>query len=692
MKLRLFALFIFSFLSSFLLAKEKQEFTVHLKNPEFSDGTLKTEKGGVIEALDLRIQAEKISYTNTIVDDCPIQKIKAEGDLMLEYKGKVFVGDKMEFDLLTRTGILWGGKTSVDIWYIGGEKIYICEDGSFTIQDGFVTTCEDQHNIWEIRSDHTEVTKDRLLYTKDIRIQVAKIPIFFWPAYKSNLKRVDDPPFRYRLLWDKGLGPRLSLRYRLYSWETFQTFLRFDYRITRGPGGAIEAEYHSKDMLTYFATKNYGALDKSFPNEQGNTRFRFQGLLTSRSEDDKTHLRVQWDRLSDDRMVSDFKSTDFEINTEQATYLLFTHFANDAFGMLSVRPRINRFQSLNQEIPYVVSGIRPFEIYKTGIISENYASTAYFDYTYVNQLDKIILDRKSGRLETKNSLYRPISLKWFTLTPQIGLVGIFYTDNPQNDSIGQLVYAYGGTLESRFSKQYISYKHTIEPYVSYLGYSNPQAPVDNYFVFDINDGYARLDQVRFGIRQLFFVHNRSYFLPKILLDLYGYAFFGARSFSQTIPKIFADLTVQNTYLALYGNFGVNLQEKVLDYGNARLLWTINSAFALGLEFRHRSKFDWRKADHRNFVVDFARPLSELLLSPLSDRRNTFLTKAHIRFSPRWSMDFQSHHGWGRKNEPHYNGVKVSLYTMITCSWQMRLTYEYAPNDPFRFSYNFNIVK
>lgn len=692
MKVSAFSLLIPFFLSPFLLAHENQDFIIHLKDPEFSGGTIKTEKGGVIEAPNLRIQAQKISYTNTIIDHCPVQKIFAEGDLMLEYQGRVFVGNRVEFDLLTKTGTLWDGKTSIDIWYIGGERIQLCEDGSFTIHDGFVTTCEDQDNIWEVRTNHAEVSKERILTARDIRFQVAKIPIFWWPNYKSNLNRFGDSPIRYRLLWDKGLGPRISIRYRLYSTETLDTFVRFDYRISRGPGGAIEAEYESKDTLTYFVTRNYGALDKSFPNEKGKTRFRFQGLLTSRSEDNTTNLHIQWDRLSDDRMVSDFKSKDFEINTEETTYLLLTHFADDVFGMVSVRPRINHFQTLKQELPYLVSGIRPFEIFKTGIISENFASTAYYDYTFVDQLDNILKDRKAGRLETKNSLYRPIPLTWFTLTPRIGLVGIFYNNNPEHHSIGQLVYTYGATLETRFSKAFSSYKHIVEPYLAYAGYSNPQAPLDKHFILDINDGYASLNQIRFGVRQLFFARNNCYFLPKIALDLYGYAFFEARSFSQTVPKLFADLTLQYSNVAFYGNVGVNLQEKVLDYGNVRVLWTANSAFALGAEFRHRSKFDWRKADHRNFFVDFARPLSELLLSPLSDRRNTFLTHAHFRLSPRWSLDFQSHHGWGRKDEPRYNGVKVSLYTMLSCSWQMRFTYEYSPNDKFRFSYNFNILK
>jgi hypothetical protein len=122
------------------------------------------------------------------------------------------------------------------------------------------------------------------------------------------------------------------------------------------------------------------------------------------------------------------------------------------------------------------------------------------------------------------------------------------------------------------------------------------------------------------------------------------------------------------------------------------LYTVSPAMALGVEFRHRSKYRFRKAVYDNWVVDFARPIDELLDSPLSDGRNTLLTKAHFRFTPRWNMQFQSFHGWGRKDEPRYNGAKVEFYTMLTSSWQWKITYEYLPNDPFRFSQDFKLIK
>lgn len=675
-----------------------EEFVINLKDPVYSEGVVRTDQGGVIEASDLRIQARKLIYTNTK----EIQKVYAEGDLMMEYRGQIFVGDKLEFDLKNRTGYLINGRTKLDVWYMGGHLLELCDTGEYYIEGGFVTTTSNRANPWRIATETATVTDNQNIQAQNITLRVGNAPILWFPFYRGNLSRFIDPPIRYRLRYDKGLGPRFSFRWRFFSTETFDAYARFDYRFpftfedkrkgAVGPGGALEAEYKSKDKRTLFQTRNYGALDKNFPDENGTTRYRFQGIYKTKSADDYSRFHVQWDRLSDDRMVGDFRDADFELNTQKATYLEAAHYDRSIFGSVTVRPKINSFQSLNQELPYAAVGLRPFEVFNTGVISENYLSGAYLDYTFTDKLDRILRDQQSGRFQTLNSVYRPISLGGMTVTPKAGIVGIFYSDSPEKAATGQFLYTYGGDANFRASRTFSCLKHTVEPYAQYLGYSRPRAAVDDYFVFDIHDGYDKLNQLRFGVRQLFHTRTNPIFLPTFALDVYGYSFWEAESFTQRIPKLFADLEYNQPSYAILGGVGWNLQESVLDYGNVEFLWTINANIALGVEFRHRSKFYWRKAVYDNFVVDIARPLDELLASPLSDGRNTLLTKAHLRLTPRWNMHFQSFHGWGRANEPRYNGARVDFYTMLTGSWQMKLSYEYLPNDEYRFSYSFKLIK
>ncbi len=341
-----------------------EELTIDLKNPVFSHGVISSEEGGVITGQEMRIQARKITYTNRIENGIRIQTIVAEGDLMMEYAGRAFVGSRLEYDFVQRTGVLYNGKTFVDIWFLGGDKIELKEDGSFYIVNAFITTCEDQQNTWEINAKSVNITEDKLLAARNIRFRFFKIPLFWLPSFKSNLKAFTDPPIRYKIIWDKGLGPRVTMRYRIFSWRDLNLFFRLDYRLKRGFGGAFESEYFSSDKQTTFVTRSYGAHDKTFPDEKGPHRYRLQGLYHTQTKNEKTQVHLTWDKLSDTRMVGDFRSDDFEINTQKRTRLLVQHQLDNTFFNMSVQPRINRFDSIDQELPRCFDGGPPLSARK----------------------------------------------------------------------------------------------------------------------------------------------------------------------------------------------------------------------------------------------------------------------------------------------------------------------------------------
>ena len=674
-----------------------QELTIDLKNPVFSQGVITTDEGGVISGQGLRIQAMHIDYTNKIENGVRVQKIFAEGDLLLEYAGRAFVGSKLEYDFITKTGTLWDGKTFIDIWFLGGDKIELKEDGTFYVFNAYVTTCEEQDNAWEIAAKRVKITKERLMSANNIRFQFFKVPLFWLPSFKSNLKAFTDAPIRYKVVWDKGLGPRLTMRYRVFSWNDLNLFFRLDYRLKRGFGGALESEYFSKDKLTTFVTRSYGAHDKIFPDEKGPHRYRLQGLYHTQTQDEKTQFHLTWDKLSDSRMVGDFRSDDFVINTQKRTHMIFYHQMQDAFVNFTVQPRINSFQSIDQELPLFTSGIRPFELGNSGILFNNYFSAGYLDYVYANDLRNefhelgLKSSTKAARLQTINTLYRPFQISHFTLTPSIGVSGIFYSNNPAHHPIGQGVFTYGFKGETLFYKNYGHFRHLSEPYLQFQGLTSPTAALSHHFYFDLADGYDQLNQLRLGWRNSFFNYKQSCFLPSIFTDLYTYGFFSNRAFAQTFPKAYFTAGWNRPSYNVKGNICWNNEEHVWDFTNVSTDITVNEDIAFGLEFRHRSRFDWRKADHFNFILDVARPISELLKSPLSDGRNTFLARLFVRLSPQWTCHVETRHGWGRKHEPSYNAGKIDLFTMISCSWRLRLSYERMPNDN-RFSSSISLVK
>lgn len=664
-------------LTLFLGTLAAEDYDINLKDPVFTNGTISTDQGGIISNNELRIQARHIEYTNRIENGVAIKKIIAEGDLLLEYNGRIFIGKKLEYNLLTKTGTMLEGRTSTDYWYVGGDEIELQADGSFWISNAYLTTVESQDAWWEVRSSRIDINEKSLLSAKNIKFKFFDIPVFWIPSFKFDLKMVKDSPIRYKLIWDQVLKQKLSMRYQLYSTETFDLFGRLDYRFKRGPGAAIETDYHSRDERTVFQTKNYGAYDKVVDDEKGKKRFRLQGLFTTHSMDEKTKAYLAYDRLSDDKMPQDFKSDDFELNTQQRTIFWVSHHQDNYFAHMNIQPRINYFQNINQQLPLVDLSLRPFPLGHSKIIFDNRFSGGYLDYVYSRELSKFLRSTKAGRFETNNSIYRCFHWGPMTFTPSVGVIGIFYTNNPHHHSTGQAIGSFGFDLHTQLYKSYSCVKHTVQPYVRYTGLTSPTSPTHNHFVFSIEDGYAHENLFRPGIFQAFYPIANS-LLPNITLDLYTNVFAGHTQFGRGLPKLYAtaDFSYPSWHVAT--DIVYNMQELLFDRTNIRTECTFSENAAFSLEFRHRSKFDWRKADHENFIVDIDRPIDELIHSPLSDGRNTLLSHFQFRFSPLWTCHIDTHHGWGRKNEPRYDSYEIRLSTLLTGRWQVSVGYKYTP--------------
>jgi len=654
-----------------------EEFDVHLQNPTFSGGTISTHEGGIISGEGIRIQAEHLAYTHKTEQGVLVKRVQASGNLLLEYQGKIFVGETLDYDLVEKTGTMTKGRTATDHWFVGGDTFNLQPDGSFWVAGAYLTTVEGVDPWWQLHSSRINVTSASFLSARNIKLRFFDIPIFWLPKIKFDLKLWKDSPIRYKFIWDQVLKQKISMRYQFFATETFGLFGRLDYRFRRGPGFALETDYQTTDKKVLFRTKSYGAHDKLVPDEHSNKRYRFQGLLTSTWRDDRTRLHLAYDKLSDDKMPSDFRSDDFEIDTQQRTILWVSHFTDNTISHFSLQPRINRFQSIDQELPLITLGIRPFPLGSSGIIFQNQFSAGYLNYTYATGIAKVLSSSRSSRLETRNTLYRKFRVGPVSFSPSIGFIGLHYSNTPQHHARGQAIGTYGFDLRSTLYKPYSTFLHTFQPYLQLDGLTAPTTPPPDHYIFTIEDGLTRETLFKPGLFQAFY--PTSSLLPDVSLDLYTNIFVGKTAFHRALPKIYLTSEFQYPSWLISTDLIYNAQETVFDRANIRSAWTISEDAAFTLEFRHRSRFDWRKSDQTNFIVDIERPIHQLLHSPLSDGRNTILAKLQFRFLPLWTCHVESHIGTGRKNEPNYYAYEVKLTTLLTGRWQVEFGYKYSPS-------------
>ncbi|MCF7806598.1 MAG: hypothetical protein K9M07_00860 [Simkaniaceae bacterium] len=641
---------------------------IRLRDPTLERSVLSTSHGGVIKNEVLHLQAREITY-NQIEGT-----IKAHGDLMLIYDKRVFIGKDFYYNIKEASGTLIQGKTYDGLWIIGGDTITFDASRSITIQNAFLTASETDPPEYDIIAKEIKLEDPALLRAKATKFRVARIPIFYLPVFKANLDLFQDTSIRYNVTWDRGQGPKFSMRYRIYSWEEASLFFRFDFRVNRGFGGAFETDYKSKKSALSFKSKSYLAHDTFWADFDPNkrmTRWRLQGIGRAQSEDKNTRAFFRYDWISDRNMPGDFPSDDFELNTAKRTEFIANHINPAAVTDVYVRPNINKFQGFKQELPTLYCGIHPVEFGSSKIMMNNALQASFLDYAYPRDLGRDIPGFHSIRLESHQTLYRPFHLLNMTLSPNVGYRGILYSKTPQDQSIIENLLTYGIQGSTTLTRHFKSLHHFVKPYAKYE--SLRPMKQRNHYIFDLRDGYERINELKIGLENTLYTSDMPG-SPRFLLDVFAYRFFDTPQLTGKFAKIGSHIALHFPRLSLTGDVIYNNQEKLYDKANLGVKWTLNEYFAIGLDFLHRSKYYYRKDNEENFILDVTRPASELINTPISDQRNLFLVRTQLNIPPNWTLQFESHTGWGRRNQPSYMEYRIDLYRMITSHWKFRLSY------------------
>lgn len=664
---------------------------VDLRSPNYSEGVLTTECGGVITGPDFRIQATRMTYTKKEINGKPVNAIEAEGDLMMEFGEYFFIGERLEYDFLAKTGIIYQGRTMVEPWYFGGETIVLCADGSYIIYNGFITTSTNSCNEWEIATEEASLCDGRYLSARNVQFRILKTPLFWLPKLQINLDDIFDAPVRYNVRFWGRQGPRIGISYELFSWNRWKTFLRLDYRLNRGPGGGIETHYRSLDHRTNFHTINYVAMDSSLIHPNERVRYRLQGVFDTKLIDERISVDLSWDKLSDKWMATDYKDKGLELDTAGRTQLLVRRQEERWITNFFSRVRVNSFQSLKQELPTLENTWHPFELGRTGIITDLLFKASYLDFVYGSNLMHVH-NFASSRIELTPKIYRHFNAGNLNITPEVGAVSIFYGTSPHQADAKWLIMGKAGCeVNTHLSRVFKNYKHVITPYASYNYYTYPSVSPNDHYIFDIEDGWYRLNMMRFGVSQSLYGKAPCGLIErKIFADIYGNAFFDTQTIHAIVPKVYADIVFKtHSFLKHTVCSAWDFSRNKLDHFNIRTEWTVSDDFAIAAEYRHRDAYDWRKADHTNFILDSYRSIFQLRHSLLSDRRDTLLLHFFCRLHPNWAIEFESRQGWNRMFEPKYIEFEIDILATLRSSINMKLAYQHRENDD-RIAVYFNI--
>jgi len=683
--------FFIIFLTFLPLWGMQQSITVNMENPEYRDGIISTNHGGVITSTELRIQARHIVYINKIENGKFLHKVSAEGDLMLHNKGRTYVGHRFEYDFITKSGIIYNGVTAINPWFLCGEQIYLHTDNSLHLYNTCVTTSEKPKPNWQIHVPEAHITKDHLLAAKNVTFRVMNTPIFWIPFFKSNLKLFTRSPIHYTLRWGREPYPTLDILYRIYSWEQLDFFVRFNIHALRKLGVSFESNYHSIDKKSQFLTKSFVDYDRRCqyrPEKHAPVHYHLRGVYKTQNEQENCQFFASYNWLSDKNMQKLFNNDTSELKNVRQTQIKVRNYQDWMIFGVNGRARLNSFQEVKQELPEIFWMHRPFIIGRSNILFENRATLAYLDYVLAKNIETTLPNFSAIRLSTYHTLYRSFFYKGLSFMPLVGLTTIFYSDSRHNHPVSQVVLNYQLSCDCTFKRLYQTFCHLMQPYAFFQGITPPTIDPDTPYIFSIQDGLNRINLLKTGMRNLFYFNKSVLFEPNIIADIYAYSFFSNTTFQKRIPKIEGHIVCNFPSWKFSNRVGWNIEHRLLEYANIQLAWTINEDYAFKTEFRYRSPFHWRKDVSDNFIMDVTRKDSDLLHSPLSDQRNVLTARLQMKISPQWVARLESCIGWGRKNEPSYTIAKVDLITLISTSWRLKITFIHSPTPQGRNNYFF----
>ena len=652
---------------------------INLQDAIYTDGTIKTDKGGIIKGKDFSLQAQNIAYTRTGEGDSQIHKFVASGDLFITYKDSFYRGDKAEADLTTGMLTVWNGCTKSGMYFVGGKEIKVSTDGNAELTDPYITTSENEQSDWSITAGSATVSKNGELHAENATFNFVKLPIFWVPSFSTDLNHGGGDPFRYRFRWGGSEGPRVGLSY-LFDTGPLKHRALLDYSSRLGVGAGVRSMYRSHETPAQFDSLSYIA--QSLHKTWSDPRYRLEGCYRDYYAQPNIKARVMYDKLSDKRMKYDF--SDHAVSDVRAglTEASLWREEEDWKANLNTRVRINTFQTIKQELPLFSFNQRPFQLGKSPLILDNSISAGYLNYLYARHTPDVY-NFASSRLQLSQKLYTTCVASPVAITPTIGYTVIQYSRSPQHVSRLQAIGILGATAKTRFVKRNVLGNQVLEPYAQEVSYTRPPVQADKAYIFDIDDGWAQLNVVRYGFRHSWYrPPTATGFTPKIISDLYARSFFATRHISGEPYKVWLVSTLDATPKSSYKlDTAWDVQQNLLDHFNIAMRRTITKKLAVVLEWRQRSAYAWRKVDAENFFVDAVRSPHRLRHSEMSDNRKTALLSLYWSPTPALDIDFTSYYGFRHVHPRQYINYEVSATTLIRGALRLTITYFHRPGGP-----------
>ena len=192
---------------------------------------------------------EVVLYADHIWADFDENVMRAAGNVHLLVGNEETYANELLYNIETKKGIIREGFSFSDPWYYRGTEIFKIEDDESYIRGGSLTTCSLKHPHYYFSASQIIVRINKELIAKNIVLRVGGIPLFYFPAYRRDLRQEEKiAKIIVKIGTDSYQGVFLSVILPLARRFRYDGALLFDHSARRGSGGGVDGKYRVNDV------------------------------------------------------------------------------------------------------------------------------------------------------------------------------------------------------------------------------------------------------------------------------------------------------------------------------------------------------------------------------------------------------------------------------------------------------------
>lgn len=641
------------------------EISVELIDPVLHRQSISSSKGGIVRGPGVHFEAHQILVQRNQNSKYG-GKLTASGGVYVHYFGKRFVGDEVEYDFFTRTGVLRQGRTQLGQWIVGSCEVHLLADGSCQLRLPYATISLRTPSRWLVKAHELIYTGEKDIDLRKLEVMVGPTKIAKLGSFKVSTYTLQHWPLLLTGQWGSLSQRRLGLRFKMSS-RSWRANFDLDRWWTQGWGfgGHVKGRGEEKNWsLAHYA------LRETMPT----THWRFCSSATYHRKWIENDARFEAKIFhASDADFATHRLANSAIYKPTPISFLSYHRAQDSF-VLNTQAicKINRFETVKQLLPMIDLRARPFHLPKNLIFDQG-INVAHLKLSFAKKDAQ--RDFATWRGLWTPSIYRGVDLgHQITATTMVSARAYGVSTTPSGGSVAWVTPQWDGHLQGNWIWLAGCYTHRITPYLHHRVARSFADRFAQCYVFDLEEAPTAVQKLEWGARGTVSSIERALFEYEVFLrDPIG-PLSKASAHSAQAHLIWHATTRCDLGLKAIAD----RRRKSIDRMQLSVKATLNASLAAIIEYDQRSSHSWRGIYADRNWLQHLHSQEELLASALSDKRQILNVRLYWRLEPDWVFSAHSRWGFGRnKNSalgqtaPYWE-VGCRVATALTDTWRFML--------------------